>query len=62
MEEIHLAHVEEVVEIDLEIALEQSIGADIVSVDEEASHLHLFRHSRMRGDHLVRGSRFKRRK
>ena len=53
MEEIHLAHVKECVEVNLEVILEQPIGADVVSVDEEASHLHLFRHSGMRGNHLV---------
>ena len=53
VEEIHLAHVKEGVEVNLEVVLEQPIGADVVSVDEEASHLHLFRHSGMRGNHLV---------
>lgn len=34
MEEIHLAHVEQGVEVNLEVVLEQTISADIVPVDQ----------------------------
>ena len=50
MKEIHLAHIEKCVQVYVQILLEQSVCADIVSVDQEASHFHLLGNTLVRGD------------
>ena len=47
VQEIHLPHEEEIVQVKLEMLLQQIECSDIVLVDQETSHLHLVRNSWM---------------
>ena len=44
VEQVHLAHVEEGVELHPEPILQQAEGPHVVPVYQETPHLHLFRH------------------
>ena len=47
VQEIHLPHEEEIVQVKFEMLLKQVESSDIILVDQEASHLHFVRDSRM---------------